>query len=113
VERTKVLTVTQTREYASQMILEHLIKLRIVKCVEIKQSKSRSNITEETAKEKVRGKMKTKGYDVRGHSRPVLTLGGKEETAEAHSSTSLRELFVGDGGVYMSVNERGGPRRWR
>ena len=38
------------------------VKLRVIKCVRIKQSKSG---TEETTKEKVReGEMKTKGYNV-------------------------------------------------
>ena len=45
--------------------------------------------------------MKAKRYNVRvmGHLRFVLTLGEKEETAEAHSSTSLRGLAVGGGSM--------------
>jgi len=44
--------------------------------------------------------MKTKGYDARGHGRCVFILGG-EETAEAHSSTSLLGLFFGDGNMWV------------
>lgn len=42
--------------------------------------------------------MNTKGY---GHGRIVLTLCGKEDTAEAHSSTSLRGLLAGDGSMWV------------
>ena len=54
---------------------------------------------ERTAKKKSGGTMKVIGYDVKGHGRFVLTPDGKEETAEAHSSTSLRGLLVGDGSI--------------
>lgn len=42
--------------------------------------------------------MNIKGY---GHGRIVLTLGGKEDAAEAHSSTSLRGLFAGGGSMWV------------
>jgi hypothetical protein len=43
----------------------------------------------------------SKGYNAGGHGRVVLTLGGKEETADAHSSASLRGLFVCDGSMWV------------
>ena len=45
--------------------------------------------------------MKTKGYDVGGYCHFILTLGGREETAEAHSSISLRGLSVGNGSMWV------------
>jgi len=45
--------------------------------------------------------MKTKGYDVGGYCHFILTLGGREETAGAHSSISLRGLSVGDGSMWV------------
>jgi len=56
-------------------------------------------ITEKTGKKTVGGKMTTGGYVAGDHDRFVLTLDGKEDTAEAHSSTSLRGLLVGDGSM--------------
>ena len=50
----------------------------------------------------MQGKIKTKV-----HGRLAFTLGGKEETAEAHSSTSLLGLFVGDGSMWVLT--KGGP----
>lgn len=52
--------------------------------------------------------MGAKGYNVyiRGHGHFALTLGEKEETAEAHSSTSLRGLFVGGGSMWVLTKVR-------
>ena len=43
--------------------------------------------------------MVTGGYVAGGHDRFVLTVDGKEDSAEAHSSSSLRGLLVGDGNM--------------
>jgi len=39
--------------------------------------------------------------EAKGHYRCVLGLGWKKETAEAHSSTSLPGLIVGDGSMWV------------
>jgi len=55
-----------------------------------------------TEEKKAQGKMKTKV-----HGRLAFTLGGKEETAEAHSSTSPLGLVAGDGSMWVLT--KGGP----
>jgi len=47
------------------------------------------------------GGVKTKDMIPGGHGCFFLTFGEKEETAEAHSSTSLLGLFVGGGNMWV------------
>jgi hypothetical protein len=60
---------------------------------------------------KTSGEEKVKQKDMRpaleGHTRALLTLGEKVETAEAHSSTSLRGLLGGSIWVLTKVGVLG------
>jgi len=59
-------------------------------------------VTEETVGEEV----ERKGCNAGDHGHFVLTLGGREGTAEAHPSTPLHELFVRNGSVLVNIKKR-------